>query len=162
MFFLPHNLCCSCRKRDNPVWSHRQPQWNEKTQRGGKRSANIINSLWIRSVIPLCCQSYWSVLMFTYRSTHGHLVESVRISNLLRWKTSRPCGFSRWEDLYCSSISKKHKEKKACFSLHSTLNSGVMTEDCHSSSIVCVGKKSTREKVQFDYFLWFRNQPTRL
>lgn len=42
---------------------------------------------------------------------------------------------------------RKHKERKPlCFSLHCVLNSGVMTEDCHSSSIVYVGKKFHRGK----------------
>lgn len=110
MFFLPHNLWCLCRKEDNPVWSHQSVQlitmkWKLKMEevvcvgRGA-----YIPSLDF-STIPLSCQSYWSALLFTFHSTHGLLIKSIRLSNFrqIRWdeKALCPCGSSDCEDLHC-------------------------------------------------------------
>lgn len=89
MFFLPHNLCCLCRKGDNPVWSHQSvslSQWNEKT-------ANIT----ILSGLPSyssSCQSHWSALLFT-RNLHPWAFNQVNQNfkfqeNILWWKYHVP------------------------------------------------------------------------
>lgn len=116
MFFLPHNLWCLCRKGDNPVWSHQSVQlvtmkWKLKMEevvcvgRGA-----YIPSLDF-STIPLSCQSYWSALLFTFHSTHGLLIKSIRLSNFrqIRWdeKALCPCGSSDCEDLHCWFILEK-------------------------------------------------------
>lgn len=135
MFFLPHNLCCLCRKGDNPVWSHQSVQlvtmkWKKKkkTWKWGEK-CKYPNSLWTfqlflspASHIDQSCCLPNAPLMGIYSSQSEFQISGKYTemkNNMSPWKPD--C-----EDLHCAFILENTKNPPV-LPLHSTLKSGVMT-----------------------------------
>lgn len=143
MFFVLHHLCCLFRNGENPDHTRQIVTMKWKNWTWGEKSTNITSLSGFFS-----CSSLLPVILISpavYLLFHSWAFSEVNQNfkfqeNIQRWKTSRPCSFSGWDDLHCSFISANTQKSLFCVTQHiKKLVSG--QDGCHSSMVVCIFAK---------------------
>lgn len=131
MFFLPHNLCCLCRKGNNPVWSHQSVQLTKtkwKNWKWGKMCNYLILYFSLLSLILISSADYLFLQSWVFSQVNQNLKFQ---DNILVCK-------SLWlfsEDLRSS----KNTTNFLVFSLHSILKVLSVISDWQEEEKHCRG-----------------------